>query len=1182
MPTHLDMEVKSVTVSMRVMTAGHGYRYLLRSVASGDGDRSLSTPLSRYYAEAGTPPGRWTGSGLAEFGDGRLSEGGQVTETQLALLIGRGRDPVTGEQLGRAYPEYKPPRKRVEEQVRGFVQDLDATVRAEETARAEAEEAMKQQRRPVAGFDFTFSVPKSVSVLWAVADANVQEVLVAAHHAAVAEVLDFLEREIAATRTGVANRDGAVAQVEVAGVVAAAFDHWDSRAGDPQLHTHLVVSNKVKTLLDNRWRSLDGRPIHHAVTALSAYYNSMLADRLTGTLGLAWEWRERGPDRNPQWEIAGVPDALINEFSARTRAIEDEKERLIEGYFAAHGRRPTNAKIVELRAQATLATRPEKQVRPLSDLTAQWRTRASGVISGDPTVWARDLLTRHAEVLEPAQVPEELIEQLGRRVVAEVGKVRTTWRHWNLWAEASRQTMGWRFAAASDRERVVAKVVEAAAQASLTLTPAELAPSPPEFQREDGTSVFRPRHSAVYSSDDMRATEVRLLARAKGMGAPAVPAAAVEKVIGLIRVKGQMSQVQADAVAEIAASARQVDLLVGPAGAGKTTTMRALRAAWIGTYGQQSVIGLATSAAAADVLAEDLGIPCENTAKWLTEHNRENPAYVLQPDQLVIIDEASMADTRSLDRITAAAVAAGAKVLLVGDPAQIDAVEAGGAFALLVARRDDVPELTEIHRFVNQWEARSSLDLRDGKARSISTYARHDRLREGSTDGMLEGAYLAWQQDLAAGKAALLIGDTTDQIHTLNERARAARIQAGEIATARETTLADEHRASVGDWVITRQNDRSIRSATGAWVRNGHRWRVLEVGKDGSLTVRRQHGRNVTVTLPMEYVREWVDLGYAVTVHRAEGITVDTAHVLVTAKTTREHLYVAMTRGRESNTAYVALDRPDSAHTAPDDLTAVGVLAGVLNHSGAELSVHQTIEVESETYSSIAQLAAEYETLAAAAQYDRWKALVSTSGLPPEVGQAVVAADAFGPLAAALRQAEAADIDVSAVFNRAVHRGTLADAEDPAAVLHHRVRLAIAGRRPPRLHLIAGLIPEARGAIRDDYRKALAERAALIETRASALAEHALRTRAPWVHRLTGPPADPIQAAQWRDEIATIAAYRDRYDITSEQAIERRVRSAVERADAQRARAALRRAEARMARAPARDGRSPEITLSGL
>lgn len=297
-------------------------------------------------------------------------------------------------------------------------------------------------------------MPKSVSVLWAVADANVQEVLVAAHHAAMAEVLDFLEREVAATRTGVANRGGAVAQVEVAGVVAAAFDHWDSRAGDPQLHTHLVISNKVKTLLDDCWRSLDGRPIHHAVTALSAYYNSILADRLTGTLGLAWE---RGPDRNPQWEIAGVPDALINEFSARTRAVEDEKERLIEGYFAAHGRRPRNARIVELRAQTTLATRPEKQVRPLSGLTAQWRTRASGIISGDPTVWARDLLTGHAEVLEPAQVPEELIAQLGRRVVAEVGKVRTTWRHWNLWAEASRQTMGWRFAAASDREWVVAR-----------------------------------------------------------------------------------------------------------------------------------------------------------------------------------------------------------------------------------------------------------------------------------------------------------------------------------------------------------------------------------------------------------------------------------------------------------------------------------------------------------------------------------------------------------------------------------------------------------------------------------------------------------------------------------------------------------------------------------------------------
>ena len=118
-----------------------------------------------------------------------------------------------------------------------------------------------------------------------------------AHHAAVAQVLAFLEREVAATRTGATARDGAVAQVDVTGVIAAAFDHFDSRAGDPHLHTHVVVSNKVQTVLDGKWRSLDGRPMHAAVVALSELHEALFADALTRELGVEWEQRERGRDR---------------------------------------------------------------------------------------------------------------------------------------------------------------------------------------------------------------------------------------------------------------------------------------------------------------------------------------------------------------------------------------------------------------------------------------------------------------------------------------------------------------------------------------------------------------------------------------------------------------------------------------------------------------------------------------------------------------------------------------------------------------------------------------------------------------------------------------------------------------------------------------------------------------------
>lgn len=562
-----------MTVSMRVMSAGDGYKYLLRSVAAADGERSLSTPLTRYYAEQGTPPGRWLGSGLTGLGGGRLGSGDQVSEAQLQLLIGMGRDPVTGEPLGRAFPAYAPVTERIKHRVDRLPSDLGPAGRAEAIAQIEAEEAARGTRRAVAGFDYTFSVPKSVSVLWAVADAGTQALIAEAHHDAVAEVVDFMEREVAATRSGVTAGDGAVAQVDVTGLIATAFDHYDSRAGDPQLHTHVVVSNKIQTAFDGKWRSLDGRPMHAAVVALSEHYNAVLADRLTRSFGLGWEARERGRDRNPSWEITVVPDELITAFSTRSHDIETEADRLIADHIAKHGRRPSAATIVKLRAQATLATRPDKEVRSLADLTAEWRSRATTLLGDDATSWAsRSTSNELPSVLRADDVPLELIAELGASVVTVVGEKRSTWRRWNLHAEASRQTMSWRFANAQDREAIVGMVTDAAQSASLRLTPPDLAASPAAFRRIDGTSVFRPKHSTVFSSEELLAAEDRLLARSRALTGPIVPVTTVESMTSRPGAEGLMlGQDQADALTKIAVSGRVVDVLVGPAGAGNTT-----------------------------------------------------------------------------------------------------------------------------------------------------------------------------------------------------------------------------------------------------------------------------------------------------------------------------------------------------------------------------------------------------------------------------------------------------------------------------------------------------------------------------------------------------------------------------------------------------------------------------------
>lgn len=562
-----------MTVSMRVMSAGDGYKYLLRTVAAADGNRSLSTPLTRYYMEEGTPPGRWLGTGVAALGKGEIQVGDRVSKHQLQLLMGAGHDPITDQPLGRSFPIYKSEAKRIEARIAGLEPTMTPGAKGEAVAQIVAEETARSARRAVAGFDFTFSIPKSASVLWAVADAGVQALIGEAHHRAIAEVVAFMEREVAATRTGATAGDGAVAQVDVTGLIATAFDHFDSRAGDPHLHTHVVISNKAKTAFDGKWRSLDGRPMHAAVVALSELHEAVFADHMTRTFSVRWEAREMGRDRNPAWAITEIPEELVAEFSTRARHIDIEKDRLIAEYVAQHGRQPSNATILKLRAQATLTTRPEKQVRSLADLTAEWRDRATKTLGRDATMWAREVTDNDKPLLLHADdVPLDVIGEIGRSVVEVVGEKRSTWRRWNLMAEASRQTMGWRFATMQDREAIVAMVADAAERVSLRLTPPELATSPVVFRRPDGTSVFRPKSSTVFTSETQLAAEDRLLERASNLAGPTVALATVEKITRRADPEGRMlGDDQADALIRIAVSGRMLDVLVGPAGAGNTT-----------------------------------------------------------------------------------------------------------------------------------------------------------------------------------------------------------------------------------------------------------------------------------------------------------------------------------------------------------------------------------------------------------------------------------------------------------------------------------------------------------------------------------------------------------------------------------------------------------------------------------
>jgi len=1112
-------------MSMCVRYAGESYTYLLDSVTTDHG-RPGTSPMTRYYAAHGTPPGTWLGTGLTGLnnGDG-LTVGSFVTPVQMERLFANGEDPTTGKALGQSPHVYTGPGDR---------------------------------RRPVAGFDCTFTAPKSVSVLWALADEPTRDAIYECHRRAITDVLTLIERDVARTRIGT----NGTAQVDVAGVIAAAFDHWDSQENDPNLHTHVVIANRAQGP-DGRWRTLDSRAVHRAAVAMSERYDTLLADHLTNKLGLTWEYRERGPKRNPAFDLTAIPQPLLDSFSQRAAAIDVETDRLIEKYQTDHGRRPDATTVIRLRQQATLATREAKEVHSLQELTDEWRERAATVLDTDPQDWLQCALPARPDRLPAAPTASpQWVDDAATMVLAALSRKRATWSAWNIDAEASRALKAHRFPTPAARDQAVAAVVAAVQARSVLLTPPETASTPTALRRSDGASAFRPHRGELYTAQATLDAENRLLATGRDTTGPIVEPEHLTYT-GLF-------DDQAAAVRKIARSGRLLDILVGPAGAGKTHTLAALRTTWETAHGPGSVIGLAPSAAAAEVLGTALGIPAENTTKWMVEHDaapdrherltrataalpravsreaaREIAAHIqrlthdlnrwsFHPGQLVIIDEASLAGTADLDRITATAAEAGAKVLLVGDWAQLSAIDAGGAFGLLVRDRGaGVPELGAARRFQHAWECQAASLLRVGDSEALRYYDHHSRIADGDHDTIIDKAYSAWAADEQAGKTSLLLAGDTDTVRALNHRAHTDLITSGRV-TPVGTRLHDGLEAGVGDRIVTRRNDRQL-TVGPRWVKNGDTFTVTHRHDDGALTVRRPGG-GPSVTLPAAYVREHVELAYATTAFRAQGATVDTAHSIVTGPgMTREVLYVMLTRAKEANTAYVCTDRPVEPLPGFDDqpTTARSVLTAVMGNVGAAVSAHETAESEREQAASIRTLAAEYETIAHHAQTPRWTQMLTRAGLTPTQLDAVTASPAFGALATALRRAEAHGLNLEAALPRLIERAD-AGTVDLASVLHQRIErwtdMSGGGTSRRNESFVLGLLPAAT-AEDPEMAAALHDRIQLMEQRADELIDRARLANAPWLAQLGPQPADPQDAATWRARARTVAAYRERHQV---------------------------------------------------
>jgi len=836
----------------------------------------------------------------------------------------------------------------------------------------------RQSTNAVAGYDLTFSPVKSVSALWAIAPQEVAEQILAAHHAAVKDTIGWLEREAIYTRGG---KDG-VQQLDTTGVLAAAFDHRDSRAGDPDLHTHVAVSNKVRVRnadgTPGRWLALDGRVLFKATVSSSERYNTRLESQLHTRLGLTFSERSdasaaAAAGRRSVREIVGIPEELTTAWSSRRAAIDTRRAALAVQFQGDHGRPPTPIEAVKLAQQATLETRDAKhEPRSEAEQRRVWRREAAAVLGGDRAV---DDLARAVTVTRtPARrgavtVGRKQVRDIVASTAAVVREHRSTWQMWHVRAEAERQVRK-QAPAGADVDRLVEHVVKGVLdpRQAIALTPGDAVVVPDELRRADGVSVYEVAGSRLYTCAQVLADEAFVVQAAHQLGGRTAGTEDVEVALLESVANGvTLNPAQAHLVRQMATSGRRVQLAIAPAGSGKTTAMSALTTAWTASGG--TVIGLAPSAVAAALLGQETGTHAETLAT-LTHGLATGtlPGWAQQVNErtLLIVDEAGMASTGDLAAVTRFALERGASIRLVGDDRQLASVAAGGVLRDIKTAVGAVT-LSALIRFRDQAEGAASLALRTGDTAAIGFYLDQDRVHVGDLSAVTDHAYTAWTADRDAGLDTIMLAPTRDLVTGLNVRARDDRLvnllQDGQ-DLGQQVALVDGSAASEGDLVITRRNNRQLRTTATDWVKNGDRWSVAAVHNNGSLDVVHTHtGRRIT--LPRDYVAAHVQLGYATTVHGAQGVTADTCHTVSTGEETRQQLYVALTRGRDGNHLYLAAAMDGDEHSvitpaATHPQTAINVLEQVLARDEAQISASTARQQLADPHTILATADARY------------------------------------------------------------------------------------------------------------------------------------------------------------------------------------------------------------------------------
>jgi conjugative relaxase-like TrwC/TraI family protein len=806
--------------------------------------------LPSYYLDAGEPAGHWRGDGALFLG---LQ--GEVDDDAFLKLMA-GLDPATGEALGRPYGE-----------------------------------------NSVRGFDVTASAPKSASVLFALGDDATRAAVLDAHDAAVASMVDWIE-DHAHTRYRI---DGQVATLDAEGIAAACFRQHTSRALDPQLHTHVVIPNRVASD-DGRWLALDARTIKFDQRTLSALYHAGLRAELTQSLGVAWEEPVRGIA-----EMRDVPEEVRSEFSSRTRAVEDRIEEKLERFAEAMERDPTPRERWRLEREAVTDSRPSKSHGDdTASLHREWAERALA-IGHEPELVVAAAVSPTGQGRALDAVTRELVVA---RALDALAESQSTWRPAELVRELAAAvptdvTVG-ADALVPWLDQVAGEVI---AERMVDLS----RPVPDGVPlRCDGRPVTESVADRVLTTPEILAQEERLIAWAErrlGSGGDV----ALDRAEGIELLTGPQRE-----VASALAGTRDLVLVVGPAGTGKTTAVapavEQLRA------DGRAVFGVAPSAAAAEVLAVDAGLAADTLDKLLIEHRLDRPPdhrYDLPPGSTVVVDEAAMVSTPKLAELAELADDRGWRLALVGDPLQFSAVGRSGMFGHLIDCYGTI-ELDRVHRFAEDWERDASLRLRRGDTEVLDLYDDHGRLHGGTRRQMEQAVVEAWWEARARGDSVAMMAPTNEIVVDLNLRAQALRVREGEIDPAGPSVGAGHYRLHVGDRLATRQNDRHLHTDRGFMVKNRDQWEVEAVHPGGALTV---SGKSGTVRLPADYVAEHVELAYAQTSHANQGRTVDRSFLLLDGPADTRGVYVPMTRGRHSNEAFVVIE---------GEQTAIDVLAQAL------------------------------------------------------------------------------------------------------------------------------------------------------------------------------------------------------------------------------------------------------------